>query len=61
NLGFVYHQAGLARTAHESFKEALKWDPENPIALKYFYNADKGGKSTIMGGLKSLFKRSPSK
>jgi curved DNA-binding protein CbpA len=61
NLGFVYHQAGLTSTALESFREALKWDPEHPLALKYLYNADKNGKSNIIGGLKSLFRRSHSK
>lgn len=35
NLGFVYYQAGLKSTAMESFKEALKWDPDHPLALKY--------------------------
>lgn len=36
NLGFVYHQAGLSSTADESFQEALKWDPEHRVALKYY-------------------------
>jgi len=35
NLGFVYHQAGLTSTADESFDEALKWDPDHHVALKY--------------------------
>ncbi|HEU4364366.1 MAG TPA: DnaJ domain-containing protein [Candidatus Krumholzibacteria bacterium] len=35
NLGFVYMQAGLASTAMECFDEALKWDPDHPVALKY--------------------------
>jgi curved DNA-binding protein CbpA len=35
NLGYVYHQAGLTSTAKECFNEALKWDPEHPLALKY--------------------------
>ncbi len=44
NLGFVYMQAGLTSTALESFEEALKWDPEHPVALRY-YQAVKSGKS----------------
>ena len=43
NLGFVYQQAGLASTARESFAEALKWDPEHPLALKYLAGPKKGG------------------
>jgi curved DNA-binding protein CbpA len=35
NLGFVYFKAGLKKVAIKHFKEALKWDPENPIAKKY--------------------------
>lgn len=35
NLGFVYMQAGLASTAMESFEEALKWDPDHPVATRY--------------------------
>jgi curved DNA-binding protein CbpA len=50
NLGFVYYQAGLNSTAYESFTEALKWDPEHPLALKYIKLAKKSG-----GILKNLF------
>jgi curved DNA-binding protein CbpA len=35
NLGFVYFKAGLKKVAIKHFREALKWDPENPIAKKY--------------------------
>ncbi len=35
NLGYVYQQAGLKSTAIECFREAIKWDPEHPIATKY--------------------------
>jgi tetratricopeptide (TPR) repeat protein len=35
NLGFVYMQAGLTSTAMECFDEALKWDPDHPVALRY--------------------------
>lgn len=35
NLGFVYFKAGLKKIAIRHFKEALKWDPESPIAKKY--------------------------
>jgi curved DNA-binding protein CbpA len=57
NLGFVFHQAGLASTARESFEEALKWDPEHPLALKYI-GADRrrGG---LLRGLLSLFGAKP--
>jgi curved DNA-binding protein CbpA len=59
NLGFVYHQAGLTSTANESFEEALKWDPEHHVALKYYTGGDSkpqggGGLSSIF----SMFKRS---
>ena len=50
NLGFVYYQAGLSSTACESFAEALKWDPEHPLALKYMKLIKKGG-----GALAGLF------
>jgi tetratricopeptide (TPR) repeat protein len=36
NLGFVYFKAGLKKVALKHFKEALKWDPDNPIANKYY-------------------------
>jgi curved DNA-binding protein CbpA len=39
NLGYVYHRAGLSSTAQESFREALKWDPENALALKYLHSS----------------------
>lgn len=58
NLGYVYHKAGLTSTALESFQEALKWDPENVMALKYLYNSNKNNNSGFLGGLKSIFKRS---
>lgn len=35
NLGFVYIKAGLKQIAMKHFKEAIKWDPDNPIAKKY--------------------------
>jgi curved DNA-binding protein CbpA len=38
NLGYVYHRAGLHSTAQECFQEALKWDPDNNLALKYVHN-----------------------
>jgi curved DNA-binding protein CbpA len=49
NLGFVYSQAGLTSTARESFQEALKWDPEHPLATKYLHGGSRRG-----GILKSL-------
>ena len=49
NLGFVHYQAGLISTARESFIEALKWDSEHPLALKYL---KAGGRSAgIFKGL----------
>jgi curved DNA-binding protein CbpA len=58
NLGFVYHRAGLTSTANESFKEALKWDPENPVAIKYLYDGKKNDRSGgILFSLKSIFKK----
>jgi curved DNA-binding protein CbpA len=63
NLGFVYMQAGLSSTALECFEEALKWDPEHPIALRYT-KAGKNGKQVLSsddqgksGGLLGLFRR----
>jgi curved DNA-binding protein CbpA len=50
NLGFVYYQAGLNSTAYESFMEALKWDPEHALSLKYSKLA-----KTNTGILKGLF------
>lgn len=35
NLGYVYQRAGLHSTARECFQEALKWDPENALALRH--------------------------
>lgn len=68
NLGFVYMQAGLSSTAMESFEEALKWDPEHPVALRYVTNsknpkaaaANKNGpaKEKSSGGFLGMFRRS---
>jgi len=61
NLGFVYHQAGLTSTADECFDEALKWDPEHHVALKYRSDGKGGGGKSEgkgLGGIFSLFKRS---
>jgi curved DNA-binding protein CbpA len=66
NLGFVYMQAGLSSTAMESFEEALKWDPDHPVAMKYLKDAKSGkttpngdsGKPNSGGGLFGLFRRS---
>jgi len=58
NLGFVYHQAGLSSTANECFAEALKWDPDHQLALRYS-GAKKGagpsGKSKGLSGILSFF------
>jgi curved DNA-binding protein CbpA len=61
NLGFVYHQAGLTSTADECFDEALNWDPEHRVALKYHSRKKTGGGSESKGLLSifaSLFKGS---
>jgi tetratricopeptide (TPR) repeat protein len=59
NLGFVYMQAGLASTAMESFEEALKWDPDHPMALRYVKNAKnpRGSSADGRSGLLGLFRR----
>lgn len=53
NLGFVYHQAGLTSTARQSFEEALKWDPEHPLARKFLKGGT--GRGGILRSLRSLF------
>jgi curved DNA-binding protein CbpA len=64
NLGFVYFKAGLKQVAVKHFKEALKWDPENPIANKYLslsgedVKKDVGPLDKLFGGVKSLLSRS---
>lgn len=67
NLGFVYVQAGLAKTAMECFEEALKWDPDHPVALRYMKNG-KDGKMVFVGedkgksgGFLGLFKKPAAK
>ncbi len=59
NLGFVYYQAGLTSTADECFAEALKWDPEHPVASRYYgggpAKAESGG--GLLGRLARLFRR----
>ena len=66
NLGFVYMQAGLTSTAMESFAEAVKWDPDHPVATKYLKDAKTGkggapgapnGKPRSGGGLFGMFRR----
>jgi curved DNA-binding protein CbpA len=54
NLGYVYCQAGLTSTANESFEEALKWDPDHQLALKY-RNGSKTKRSDGGKGLSSFF------
>jgi curved DNA-binding protein CbpA len=61
NLGFVYHQAGLSSTADECFDEALKWDPEHHVALKYHSSKKSGGSEEgkgLLGIFSSFFKGS---
>ncbi len=63
NLGFVYFKAGLKQIAVKHFKEALKWDPDNPIASKYVVLSGEdvqdpvGPIDRIIAGVKGLFSR----
>ncbi len=57
NLGYVYWQAGLKSTAFESFNEALKWDPEHMLALKYINNGSKKENGGFVKGLFSFMRR----
>ncbi len=50
NLGFVYMQAGLTSTAMECFDEALKWDPDHPMATRYRSGGRNGGPNGENGG-----------
>lgn len=58
NLGFVYLQAGLKSTADESFAEALKWDPDHRLALKYYGGESAGGSegSGPIDGIMAFFR-----
>jgi len=49
NLGFVYYQAGLKSTSIECFTEALKWDPDHALALKYLNRNAPGGAGAQKG------------
>jgi len=55
NLGFVYHQAGLKSTSLESFREALKWDSEHPLATKYLGTGDSPKKKSLIQTIASFF------
>jgi Flp pilus assembly protein TadD len=63
NLGFVYFKAGLKQIAVKHFKEALKWDPDNPIASKYVALSGEttaeqvGPIDRIIAGVKGIFSR----
>lgn len=57
NLGYVYHQAGLKSTAEENFREALKWDPDHVLALKYLSGNKKRHNGGFVKGLLSLMGR----
>jgi curved DNA-binding protein CbpA len=63
NLGFVYFKAGLKKIAMTHFNEALKWDPDNPIAKKYVSiggddtKAEIGPIDKLVLSLKGLFAR----
>jgi curved DNA-binding protein CbpA len=64
NLGFVYFKAGLKQVAIKHFKEALKWDPDNPIASKYVsiggeeVKEEIGPIDKLIAGFKGIFLRS---
>lgn len=60
NLGYVYWQAGLKSTAHESFNEALKWDPEHTLALKYLNGNGRKHNGGFVKGLFSFMRRDAS-
>ncbi len=60
NLGFVYQQAGLTSTANECFREALKWDPENALALKNLHGSTKGKKKGILDSIRTFLTGNPS-
>jgi len=63
NLGYVYFKAGLKAVAIKHFKEALKWDPDNPIASKYISIGEgeeseaAGPIDKIVAGFKGLFSK----
>ena len=60
NLGYVYHKAGLTSTANTSFEEALKWDPEQSVALKYYTGKRRDSAAEepgLFAGLFSKFKK----
>jgi len=63
NLGFVYFKAGLKKVAIKHFKEALKWDPDNPIASKYVSiggeerKEEVGPIDKLIAGFKGMFSR----
>ena len=59
NLGYVYHQAGLKSTADENFQEALKWDPDHVLALKYLNGNNKKHNGGFMKGLLGLIGLNP--
>lgn len=63
NLGFVYFRAGLKTLAVKHFNEALKWDPDHSMAVKFLSQLD-GGSSEygetgpidkMIAGIKKLF------
>lgn len=65
NLGFVYVQAGLTSTAMECFDEALKWDPDHSLALRYRKQGKNGNPepadapAKVKGGLFGFLRKSP--
>jgi len=56
-LGYVYHRAGLQKTADEYFQSVLKAQAGHPIASVYVTGGDAGNRGGLLGAIKGLFKR----
>lgn len=55
HLGRLYREARMYLKAVKTFSEALKWDPENKIALKELQEIEKEQKSKSKGFLNKFF------
>lgn len=55
-LGFVYLQAGLTKTAMDCFDTALSYDPGHSMALRFHAKED-GKNEGLLGKLTGLFSR----
>jgi curved DNA-binding protein CbpA len=56
HLGCVYVRAGLGRTAQSCFEEALRWDPNHPLALRHLKPAE-SAPAAGLGWLRNLLGR----